>query len=297
MKKVFVPLALLITLSVSSQDAAIKPAVPDSTIKVVEYPKDYVGKLDVVYTKVKDWEGREDLYFNPKAAKPTPVIFNIHGGGWNHGAKESQSGFAAFFKAGYAVANVEYRLYPVATAPGAVEDVRRAILYVVKHAKELNIDPNKIVVMGASAGGHLALIAGLLQNDHKFDVEYKDVNGFNIAAIIDKYGLADFAFPGIEKYKSEINWLGDYGKDRKLVESISPIYYVKKTSPPTFIVHGDADPRIPYEQSVALNKKYESVGAKVKFMTVPGGLHGNFPKDENKKVNDAIMAFLKENGL
>jgi hypothetical protein len=48
---------------------------------------------------------------------------------------------------------------------------------------------------------------------------------------------------------------------------------------------------------VALNKKYESVGAKVKFMTVPGGLHGNFPKDENKKVNDAIMAFLKENGL
>jgi hypothetical protein len=43
------------------------------------------------------------------------------------------------------------------------------------------------------------------------------VNGFTIAAIIDKYGLADFAFPGIEKYKSEINWLGDYGKDRKLV--------------------------------------------------------------------------------
>jgi acetyl esterase/lipase len=297
MKKIIVPLVWLIVCSASAQDAVVKPVVQDTAVKIVEYPKDYVGKLDVVYTKVKDWEGREDLYYNPKASKPTPVIFNIHGGGWNHGTKESQSGFAAFFKAGYAVANVEYRLYPVATAPGAVEDVRRAILYVVKHAKEFNIDPNKIVVMGASAGGHLALIAGLLQNDHTFDVEYKNVNGFTIAAIIDKYGLADFAFPGIEKYKSEMNWLGDYVKDSKLVQSISPVYYVKKTSPPTFIVHGDADPRIPYAQSVALNKKYEAVGAKVTFMTVPGGVHGNFPKDENKKVNDAIIAFLKENGL
>jgi acetyl esterase/lipase len=297
MKKIIVPLVWLIVCNASAQDAVITPAVQDTAIKVVEYPKDYVGKLDVIYTRVKDWEGKADIYYNPRATKPTPIIFNIHGGGWNHGTKGSQSGFAAFFKAGYAVANVEYRLFPVATAPGAVEDVRRAILYVVKHAKELNIDPHKIVVMGASAGGHLALIAGLLQNDHTFDVEYKDVNGFTIAAIIDKYGLADFAFPGIEKYRSEMNWLGDYAKDIKLVRSISPIYYVKRTSPPTFIVHGDADPRIPYAQSVALHKKYEAAGAKVKFMTVPGGVHGNFPKDENKKVNDAIMAFLKENGL
>jgi acetyl esterase/lipase len=269
----------------------------DSTVKVVEYPKEYTGKLDVVYATVNDWKGREDLYYNTRASKPTPVIFNIHGGGWNHGTKESQAGFTAFFKAGFAVANVEYRLYPVATAPGAVEDVRRAILYVVKHAKELNIDPHKIVVMGASAGGHLALIAGLLQKDHRFDVEYSDVNDFTIAAIVDKYGLADFAFPGIEKYKSEINWLGDYGKDLKKVQSVSPVYYVTKNSPPTFIVHGDADPRIPYEQSVALHKKYIAGGAKVTFITVPGGLHGNFPPEENKKVNSAIMAFLKENGL
>lgn len=288
MKKIMTTVLLLASMYAHAQD---------STVKVVEYPKDYVGKLDVVYTKVNDWNGREDLYYNPKATKPTPVVFNIHGGGWNHGTKESQSGFAAFFKAGYAVANVEYRLYPVATAPGAVEDVRRAILYVVKHAKELNIDPHKIVVMGASAGGHLALIAGLLQKEHRFDVEYSDVNDFTIAAIIDKYGLADFAFPGIEKYKSEINWLGDYGKDLDKTKSVSPVYYVTKNSPPTFIVHGDADPRIPYAQSVALHQKYIAEGAKVTFVTVPGGLHGNFPAEENKKVNNAIMAFLKENGL
>lgn len=297
MKTLFVPVLLLLSLVSAAQEVFVKPPVADTNIKVVQYPAYYVSRLNVVYTKVKDWEGREDLYFKPKAARPTPVIFNIHGGGWNHGTKESQSGFSAFFEAGYAVVNVEYRLYPVATAPGAVEDVRRAILYVVKHAKELNIDPDKMVVMGASAGGHLALIAGMLQNDHTFDVEYSNVNKFTIVAIIDKYGLADFAFPGIEKYRSEMNWLGEYAKDSKLVQSVSPVYWVKKSSPPVFIVHGDADPRIPYGQSVALAKKYEAVGARVTFITVPGGLHGSFPKEQNKKINDAIMAFLKENGL
>jgi acetyl esterase/lipase len=289
MRKIFLSVSILLSAMVFAQT--------DTAIKVVAYPAGYVGKLDVVYTKVKDWEGKQDIYFNPGASKPTAVVFNIHGGGWNHGTKGSQSGFSAFFKAGYAVANVEYRLFPVATAPGAVEDVRRAILYVVKHAKELNIDPHKIVVMGASAGGHLALMGGLLQDDHRFDGEYSDVNGFTIAAIVDKYGLADFAFPGIEKYQSEMNWLGDYAKDPKMVASVSPWYYVKKTSPPTIIIHGDADPRIPYGQSVKLNDKYIAVGARVKFITVPGGLHGNFPAAKNKEVNDAIMAFLKENGL
>ncbi|SJZ88211.1 alpha/beta hydrolase [Sediminibacterium ginsengisoli] len=289
MKQITTILLLLACISLSAQQ--------DTVIKKVEYPAGYEARIDVIYSRVNGWEGREDIYFNPKASKPTPVVFNIHGGGWNHGTKESQTGFASFFKQGYAVVNVEYRLVQVAPAPAAVEDVRAALLYVVKHAKELNIDPHKIVMMGGSAGGHLALMGGLLQKDHRFDGEYKNVNDFTIAAIVDKYGLADFAFPGIEKYKSEMNWLGDYTKDPAKVQSVSPVYYVKKSSPPTIIIHGDADPRIPYEQSVALHKKYLEAGAPVKFITVEGGLHGNFPQEKNREVNNAIMAFLKSYGL
>lgn len=289
MKQITTILLLFACISLSAQQ--------DTVIKKVEYPAGYEARIDVIYSRVNGWEGREDIYFNPKAPKPTPVVFNIHGGGWNHGTKESQTGFASFFKQGYAVVNVEYRLVQVAPAPAAVEDVRAALLYVVKHAKELNIDPHKIVMMGGSAGGHLALMGGLLQKDHRFDGEYKNVNDFTIAAIVDKYGLADFAFPGIEKYKSEMNWLGDYTKDPAKVQSVSPVYYVKKSSPPTIIIHGDADPRIPYEQSVALHKKYLEAGAPVKFITVEGGLHGNFPQEKNREVNNAIMAFLKSYGL
>ena len=114
-----------------------------------------------MYVEVNGWKGREDVYYNANAAKPTPVVFNIHGGGWNHGVKESQTGYGSWFKMGFAVANIEYRLTAEATAPAAVEDVRAAILYVVKHAREWNIDPHKIVVMGGS-GWWAFSIAGRL---------------------------------------------------------------------------------------------------------------------------------------
>jgi acetyl esterase/lipase len=135
-------------------------AQDDTTYKPVEYPAGFTSQLNVVYTKVKGWEGKMDIYMPSKTNKPTPVVINIHGGGWNKGVKESQTGFNTFFKAGYAVANIEYRLTQQATAPAAIEDTRCALIYLIKNADALNIDVNKIVIMGGSAGGHLALMGG-----------------------------------------------------------------------------------------------------------------------------------------
>ncbi|MDI9364122.1 MAG: alpha/beta hydrolase [Flavobacterium sp.] len=289
MKKLVIIFSAMLAFTAQAQtDTAV--------VKKVVYPKGYEEKIDAVYSQIGDWKGREDIYYNPTAARPTPVVFNIHGGGWNHGVKEGQGGFAAFFKMGFAVANIEYRLTGQAKAPAAVEDVRAAILYVVQHAKELNIDPNKIIVMGGSAGGHLALMAGLLQNDNRFDGAYKHVKGYTIAAIIDKYGITDvwdWAYGPNIRSKSATNWLGDKAKDEAFAKSVSPIYYVKKTSPPTFIVHGDADPTVPYQQSVDLKKKYDEVACKSEFMTISGGKHGGFEKDTNTEMTNAIMAFIK----
>ncbi len=288
MKKIFILLFISASVNLFAQT--------DTAVRKVEYPKGYAAQIDAVYSEIDGWKGREDIYYNPAATKPTPVVFNIHGGGWNHGVKETQGGFSTFFKIGFAVVNVEYRLTGQATAPAAVEDVRAAILYVVQHAKELNIDPNKIVVMGGSAGGHLALMAGLLQNDNKFDGKYKNVKGYTIAAIIDKYGITDvwdWAYGKNITSKSATNWLGAKAKDEAFAKSVSPIYYVKKTSPPTFIVHGDADPTVPYQQSVDLKKKFDEVGCKSEFITIPGGVHGKFTKEQNAELNKSIVAFLR----
>jgi acetyl esterase/lipase len=257
-----------------------------------------------VYTKVKDWEGKLDLYLPAKDKGASPIVINIHGGGWNHGVKESQTGFSTFFKMGYAVANIEYRLTPQATAPAAVEDTRCALIYLIKNAKELNIDINKIVIMGGSAGGHLALMGGLLGNDHRFDGNcigsLKTTDSIKIAAIIDKYGITDVWDWGYGKNvtsKSATRWLGDKAKDEKFAASVSPITYVSKNSPPVFIVHGDADPVVPYQQSVDLHKKLKDLGVKTEFITVPGGQHGKFEKEKNSELNKAIAAWLKGLGL
>lgn len=269
----------------------------DTVYKPVEYPAGYRAQLNVVYTRVKDWEGKMDLYLAPAEKGLSPVVINIHGGGWNHGVKESQTGFSTFFKAGFAVANIEYRLTGQATAPAAVEDTRCALIYLIKNAKALNIDVNKIVIMGGSAGGHLALMGGLLANDHRFDGNCPGVENIKVAAIIDKYGITDVWDWGYGKNltsKSARNWLGDKANDQAFAASVSPITYVTKNSPPVFIVHGDADPTVPYQQSVDLHKKLKEAGVKTEFITVPGGLHGKFDKAVNSDLNKAIIKFIGE---
>lgn len=289
MKKFLLFFAMsLVSLGIIAQE--------DTTYKPVEYPVGFSARLNVVYTKAKEWEGKMDVYLPPASKGPSPVVINIHGGGWNKGVKESQTGFSTFFKVGFAVANISYRLTDKATAPAAVEDARCALIYLITNAKELNIDVNRIVVMGGSAGGHLALMAGLLGNDSRFDNNCKGVENVKVAAIIDKYGIADvwdWGYGPVIKSKSARSWLGDKANDQKFAQSVSPINYINKNSPPVFIVHGDADPTVPYQQSVYLHKKLKEAGVKTEFITVEGGLHGKFEKEKNSEINKAIIDFLK----
>src|SRR5688572_9227410 len=99
--KLFASVFLLLCMSLP----AIAQEAADATYKSVETPEGFDRQIDVVYTTVKDWEGRMDIYTPPNKGKATPIVINIHGGGWNKGVKESQTGFNTFFKMNYAVAN------------------------------------------------------------------------------------------------------------------------------------------------------------------------------------------------
>ncbi|WP_308992949.1 alpha/beta hydrolase [Mariniflexile litorale] len=261
----------------------------------VIYPEDYTAQIDVVYTQVNDWVGHMDLYTKPNETKPTPVVINIHGGGWRTGNKESQTGLGTFFKHGYAIANIAYRLVDVAPAPAAIEDVRCALIYIYKNAKVLNIDTSKIVIMGGSAGGHLALMAGLLGNNKSFDTNCPNTEHIKVAAIIDKYGVTDLT--PLAYWKSANNWLSFNNTDSAFVESVSPINYISRHSPPIFIAHGNADPIVPYQQSVILYKKLKFYRVKTEFLTIKKGKHGNFTTKQNIQLSKSIWRFLNKLGL
>lgn len=288
MKRIFVLVAISFAIVVNG-------FCQESKYKSVEYPKSYNAQIDVVYTSFDNWNGRMDLYTNLFSEQAIPILINIHGGGWNHGVKESQTSFTSFFKNGYAVANVEYRLVDVAPAPAAIEDVRCALIYIYTHAKELNIDTNKIVIMGGSAGGHLALMAGLLGNDNRFDSNCKYDGEIKVAAIIDKYGPSDLT--SLVQGSSVKKWLGDAYDISKFIESVSPYYYVSENSPPIIIVHGNADPIVPYEQSLMLYERLKAFNIKTEMITIKDGQHGQFSKEENTFLNERIWDFLEELNL
>ncbi len=267
----------------------------ETEIKKVQFPENYQSKIDVVYSSVNGWDGRIDIYYNPTSTKPTPIVLHIHGGGWNHGTKESQNGFSSYFKAGFAVANVEYRLVQVAPAPAAIEDIRCALKYIKTHAKELNINPNKVVIEGGSSGAHLALMGGLLENDNRFDGNCPEKTDMRVAAIISNYAPTDFTDMNsdMSRFKSLTRWLDNKADDLEFRASVSPVTHIKKTSPPVFIVHGNADPIVPYEQSVILQKKLNEAGVYNEFITVDGGKHGGFDPDKKAEINKALFEFLK----
>ncbi|NEL61340.1 alpha/beta hydrolase, partial [Escherichia coli] len=123
---------------------------------------------------------------------PTPTLVYIHGGGWIFGSKEgSVYQFLPFLEKGWRVVNVEYRMAGNSLAPGAAEDARCALRWVVRNAKQWNFDASKIVLTGQSAGGHLSLIAGMLPDKTPLDNRCYADEKINVAAIINWYGITD----------------------------------------------------------------------------------------------------------
>ncbi len=267
--------------------------VDKPTFDTVVYPSGYNAQLDVFYRDSTFLNCRMDIYFPVKAEKPVPVVIHIHGGGWNHGVKESQRGFGMFFRNNMAVANVEYRMTGEATAPAAVEDIRAALIYLLHSAPEFNIDRNKIIMHGGSAGAHLALVAGYLQNNRIYDKGTKPYNNeIGILAVIDKFGPADlveFAYYGSLK-----KWLGDKANDKQFLATLSPVELVNTKTPPTFIVHGEADQIVPIVQSEVLQKTLEKAGVKHRFIRIPDGGHGGFTSEWNRTIENEIIGFINE---
>ena len=261
-------------------------------------PENYNLLPNQVYATVGQWNGKMDLYLPKAANKPTPFIIFIHGGGWVHGSKEKEKEFAAFFNDNYAVANIEYRLADAAPAPAAIEDCRCALFYLIANAKKLNLDTRHIGIMGISAGGHLALMTGLLGKDHRFDKNCTPTASFHVSVIIDKQGPADLnRWESVRKpEKASSAWLAGRGNDTVFVNTLSPISYITKNAPPTLIIHGDKDHTVPLQQSQTLYEKLKAAGVTTELHIIPGATHSiNKPEDKeavSKWITDFVRKYL-----
>jgi acetyl esterase/lipase len=270
----------------------------------------YWVEPNIVYHTANNYEAKLDLYRPPDTGQPTPVVIVIHGGGWIEGKKEERVlEMMPYLQMGFAAVNVEYRLGRVSLAPAAVEDCRCALHWVFVNAKKFNFDPNRVVLQGGSAGGHLALITGMLTPAAGFDRQcyqpeddaWKAAPGTDkdprVAAIVNWFGIADVVDelhgPNAKGYA--VIWVGNQSNGDEIAKRVSPVNYVTKNTPPIITIHGDKDELVPYAQSVRLHKELDAAGVPNQLVTIPGGNHGGFSPEENQRAWEAVRQFLQKN--
>ena len=249
----------------------------------------------VTYLTANNWEAKLDVYAVRNAARPTPTLIYIHGGGWVAGTKEgSFLSILPYLEMGWAAVNVEYRLARVSQAPAAVEDCLCALRWVIRNAKEYNFDTSKLVVTGHSAGGHLSLTTGMIPASAGLDRQCPGNEDLKVAAIINWYGITDVGdlFEGANKQSYAVTWMGSMLNRNEIATRVSPLTYVRSGLPPILTIHGDADVTVPYSHAVRLHAALEKAGVPNQLLTIPGGKHGGFSGPETLKIYATIREFL-----
>lgn len=219
------------------------------------------------------------------------VVF-VSGSGWSartvYGApalKEQQIGDwgPSLLGAGYTVFAINHRATPRFHYPAPVEDVQRAVRFVRHHAGRYGIDPAKLGGVAGSSGGHLiGLVAMLGAGGFVGDADAVNREPATLQCVVLRAAPADLkkmiggstlgtaavtAFTGRLPMPS--------AEDQEVYRAASPISHVSATSPPTLLLHGDADDTVPYQQSVAMEAALRAVNAPVKLVRVAGGAHGS----------------------
>lgn len=230
-----------------------------------------------------------------RTSENTKVIVFVHGGSWSGGDKSEFDPAIAALKtmlADYAIFNINYRLANNGTNPfpTQIDDIKAAVDMVISKTGEYKVNTNKIVMIGASAGAHLALLH-----------TYKNNADGRIKALIDLFGPTDLVslyndhpFPAASQ-PTIVNFLNATPiSNASLYRDASPINFVSTQSVPTQIFHGAIDFVVPVAQSTALKTKLEAANVKVEMVVYPNEGHGWLGANLIDTYNKAV-AFIQQN--
>lgn len=267
-------------------------------------PPDVQVEREIPYASTDNPRQRLDLYL-PKMRKgdaPLPVIVNIHGGAFRVGDKSmGVAEILRFVSSGeYAVVSINYRLSGEAIWPAQIHDCKAAIRWVRANAEKYRLDPDRIGVIGASAGGHLVAMLGTAGRDTQLEGDLgpnREVSSA-VRCVVDQFGPTDLLAMGgshDEAESPESLLIGAPLQDRKdLAKAASPISYVTKDDPPFLILHGTEDPLVPFNQSERLAAALKSAGVECLFVPVTGAGHGGFRNPEvGKRIGQFFDKYLR----
>lgn len=264
-------------------------------------PDDVQLVRDVVYATAPGKDGKSvelmmDCAF-PKQSDgaPLPVVVFVHGGGWSSGTRATGLPFAiAFARGDYFGCTISYRLSGEATFPAQLHDVKAAIRFIRAHAEELAIDPDRIGVMGISAGGHLSALLGVTANAHddSLEGELGDTKVSSaVKAVVDISGPHDLilAAPGGTGGSMISGLLGGPVSEKKdLAKAASPVNHVDGGDAPFLIIQGGQDQLVPDIQAEVMRDALKKAGVECEYLHIPEAGHGV----QDRRAYMAMAAFF-----
>ncbi len=271
------------------------------------FPKGTITYSNVPYANDTLKKHLLDIYLPQNAGNNTPLIVWVHGGAWMLNDKYADMGYMkntikGFIDNGYALASIDYRFSTNAVFPAQIQDCNQALEYLYQHAVQYKLDKNRIALIGFSAGGHLASLMALSNNNAVKEFYLAGIKThFKIKCVLDFYGPSDFVILGASPDTSINNarnpvsiLLGALPLERPdLAKRASPVTYVDKNDPPFLIVQGEKDESVPYTQSKLLSSWLTIAGVKNQLIIVPNAPHyGEMFDTESIRKN--VFSFLNE---
>lgn len=257
---------------------SVAPALVQAEFKTPELPKGISYYHDVPIGMA----GRVELLIDiavPQQAqqKPAAAIVAIHGGAWRKGHKDKFANkIVSFAKRGYVAASLMYRLAPEHKFPAQVEDVKAAVRFLKANAQQFGINPNQIIAMGNSAGGHLAAMLGATGNSDAFQKRglWTEEDSSVMAVVALSGPNSEFLTAKAAKWKSLAQFLGGFPEDNPTVaKSAMPISYLDPEDPPFFIIHGSHDKVVPVSMGRTFVAALQKEGVRHSYTEIEGGTH------------------------
>lgn len=257
------------------------------TVKV-EKDVDYLGP---------DHQEKMDLYL-PTAAAPErgfPAVLIIHGGGWtggDKGAAREQNIGTTLAAAGYVGASINYVLAEKGGSsaktlgqvwPRNLHECKTAVRFLRKNAAKYHVDPDRIGVIGGSAGGHLAAMVALTSPEDGLDPKepWGDLS-CRVQAAVPMYGVHDLTARAKDAPADEL----------ELLRKASPVTYASKDDPPTLILHGTKDTTVPIAQSELLAEALKKAGVEHELVVVEGAPHSFHLQPKEQDLRPKVLGFF-----
>lgn len=300
----------------ASATGGLANRIPANQLGKVEAVKDVIratGQFFTVTPKLKDFDAIKDVDYvgagNPRQkldlllpkdrkGKKRPLVVFIHGGGWEGGKKDDCFSFIPQYLSieDYSVAAINYRLSKEAPWPAQIHDCKAAIRFLRGTAEEYGIDPEKIGVVGFSAGGHLAAMLGTSNKVAALEGNLGSFAGKSseVECVVNVFGVTNFfTYFGKDTTAEQIIAVPAaaklLGKTKEEMEKngkeASPVTWISKDDPPFFTAHGTKDPIVPFSQAVELDELLKKSGVETHLVAMEEGGHLFFSAELNGRIH------------